>query len=34
MCCGRIPMETFLDGKKIWDEKVNTINQDEKGGQL
>jgi len=21
MCCGRTPMETFLDGKKIWQEK-------------
>jgi transposase InsO family protein len=22
MCCGRTPMETFLDGKKIWQEKL------------
>ena len=22
MCCGRIPMETFADGKKIWKEKL------------
>jgi len=22
MCCGRTPMETLLDGKKIWKEKV------------
>ena len=28
MCCGRTPMETFLDGKKIWAEKVDTINLD------
>ena len=21
MCCGRTPMETFLDGKTIWAEK-------------
>lgn len=34
MCCGRTPMETFLDGKNTWIEKVNNINQDEKGGQL
>lgn len=26
MCCGRTPMETFLDGKKIWDEKVDSLN--------
>lgn len=25
MCCGRTPMETLLDGKRIWDEK--NINQ-------
>lgn len=23
MCCGRTPMETLLDGKKIWQEKFN-----------
>lgn len=22
MCCGRTPMETFIDGKKIWQEKL------------
>jgi len=22
MCCGRTPMETFFDGKKIWQEKM------------
>jgi transposase InsO family protein len=26
MCCGRTPMETFLDGKKIWREKVDSLN--------
>lgn len=26
MCCGRTPMETFLDGKKIWQEKVDNLN--------
>jgi transposase InsO family protein len=26
MCCGRTPMETFLDGKKIWQEKVDSLN--------
>jgi transposase InsO family protein len=32
MCCGRTPMQTFLDAKPLWDEKVNQLN--EKGGQL
>jgi transposase InsO family protein len=26
MCCGRTPMNTLLDGKKIWMEKVDTLN--------
>lgn len=26
MCCGRTPMETFLDGKRIWQEKVGSLN--------
>ena len=26
MCCGRTPIETFLDGKKIWQEKVDNLN--------
>lgn len=26
MCCGRTPMETFLDGKTVWDEKVKNLN--------
>jgi len=26
MCCGRTPLETLIDGKKIWKEKF--FNQD------
>lgn len=26
ICCGRTPMETLLDGKKIWAEKVDSLN--------
>jgi transposase InsO family protein len=26
MCCGRTPMQTFLDGKTIWQEKVDNLN--------
>lgn len=26
MCCGRTPMQTLLDGKKIWREKVDSLN--------
>jgi transposase InsO family protein len=26
MCCGRTPMQTVLDGKKAWDEKVTFLN--------
>lgn len=26
MCCGRTPIETLLDGKKIWQEKVDSLN--------
>lgn len=26
MCCGRTPIETFFEGKKIWQEKVDTLN--------
>lgn len=26
MCCGRTPMQTLLDGKKIWQEKVDHLN--------
>ena len=27
MCCGRTPMQTFLDGKMAWQEKVDSLNQ-------
>ncbi len=26
MCCGRTPIATFLEGKKIWQEKVDSLN--------
>lgn len=26
MCCGRTPMQTFLESKKIWQEKVDALN--------
>jgi transposase InsO family protein len=26
MCCGRTPIETFNDGKRIWTEKVENLN--------
>jgi transposase InsO family protein len=26
MCCGRTPIETLLDGKRIWKEKVENLN--------
>lgn len=26
MCCGRTPIETLIDGKKIWQEKVEHLN--------
>ena len=26
MCCGRTPIETLLDGRKIWKEKVENLN--------
>ena len=26
MCCGRTPMQTLLDGKEIWKEKVGQLN--------
>ena len=26
MCCGRTPLDTFFDGKKIWEEKVGQLN--------
>jgi hypothetical protein len=27
MCCGRTPMGTCTEGKHLWDEKVNQLNQ-------
>ena len=26
MCCGRTPVQTFLDGKLIWQQKVDNLN--------
>lgn len=26
MCCGRTPMQTLLDGKPLWEEKVGQLN--------
>lgn len=26
ICCGRTPMQTLLDGKQIWQEKVDSLN--------
>ena len=26
MCCGRTPMETFIDSKEIWNDKVTKLN--------
>jgi transposase InsO family protein len=26
MCCGRTPMQTLLDGRALWDEKVGALN--------
>ena len=26
MCCGRAPMQTLLDGKQLWMEKVGQLN--------
>lgn len=26
MCCGRTPMQTLIDGKRIWQEKVDNLN--------
>ncbi len=26
MCCGKTPIQTFLGGKHIWDEKVTFLN--------
>lgn len=27
MCCGRTPMETFLDGKTLWDSKIVNLSR-------
>ncbi len=26
MCCGRTPMETMIDGKQVWEERVSNLN--------
>ena len=26
MCCGRTPIEIFIDGKRVWIEKVENLN--------
>lgn len=26
MCCGRTPMQTLIDGKEIWQDKITTLN--------
>lgn len=26
MCCGRTPMQTLLEGKQLWNEKVGQLN--------
>jgi hypothetical protein len=26
MCCGRTPMQTLLDGRKEWHDKITTLN--------
>ena len=25
-CCGRTPMQTLIDAKEVWDEKVKALN--------
>lgn len=27
MCCGRTPMQTFIDGKALWMQKVDSLNE-------
>lgn len=29
MCCGRTPMQTLLDGRRLWNQKVDQLNQEE-----
>jgi len=26
MCCGRTPMETLIDGKEVWKDKITNLN--------
>lgn len=26
MCCGRTPLQTLVDAKEVWDEKVKPLN--------
>jgi len=26
VCCGRTPMQTLIDAKEVWDEKVKALN--------
>ena len=26
MCCGRTPMQTLIDGKEVWQDKITTLN--------
>lgn len=26
MCCGRTPIQTLLDGRALWEEKVSALN--------
>ncbi|AIJ45738.1 hypothetical protein O987_07965 [Comamonas testosteroni TK102] len=26
MCCGRTPLQTLMDAKEVWDEKVKALN--------
>jgi hypothetical protein len=26
MCCGRTPMQTLIDGKEVWNDKITLLN--------
>lgn len=26
MCCGRTPMQTLIDAKEVWDDKITALN--------
>jgi len=26
MCCGRTPMQTLIDGREVWNDKINALN--------